>query len=58
MRKRTLPTVCAWCRKVRNSQGEWGEADMPDADGHAATHGICPACLDNATRATVAAVAP
>lgn len=57
MRESSLPTVCAWCRRVRNNQGEWNEHDRPELDSEIATHGICPTCLEKATaRATVATV--
>ena len=55
MKTPSLPTVCAWCRRVRSSQGEWSEPDLPELDGRIATHGICPTCLEKATaRATIA----
>lgn len=46
-----LPCVCAWCERTRTNAGRW-EATM-QADGHApeATHGICPECLAEETRA-------
>jgi len=56
MRNPTLATVCAWCRRVRDSRGEWTEADHPEAADRVATHGICPVCLENATRATLVTV--
>jgi hypothetical protein len=49
-----FPTVCAWCRRVRNPHGEWGEAEAEEA-GRVATHGICPDCLERAmSNATLA----
>jgi hypothetical protein len=39
-----LPTVCAWCERVRTGAGRWEKRE-----GHGpaseATHGICPDCL-------------
>lgn len=45
-RLRRLLRVCAWCRKVRDDQGEWLAveeffAQSPDLT---LTHGICPDC--------------
>ncbi len=57
MRESTLPTVCAWCRRVRDRLGEWCERDLPETAGRIATHGICPDCLESTTpRATLAKV--
>lgn len=41
-----LLSVCAWCGRVRDDQGDWKEAGA-DMNGHAGvkfTHGICPDC--------------
>lgn len=46
-----LPFVCAWCDRVRTSAGGWEEADVSFPDPAAATHGICPECLAEETRA-------
>ncbi len=45
MRSKALPTVCAWCERVRTSAGRWekGDGHLPAAGD--ATHGICPDCL-------------
>jgi hypothetical protein len=44
-----LPTVCAWCERVRDRAGRWERSDSePYADQ--ATHGICPECLAAQTR--------
>jgi hypothetical protein len=53
----SLPTVCAWCERVRTSAGRW--EDVGDADRKAAetTHGICPECLAEETRAATLAPA-
>ena len=50
---RSLITVCAWCKKTRNSEGVWRR---PQADGQAYTnadftHGICPACAEQSYNA-------
>ena len=41
------PTMCAWCRRVRDDQGQWRDHDELDtsrpADDY--THGICPSCM-------------
>jgi hypothetical protein len=46
-----LPFVCAWCERVRTSAGRWEEIEVSPADPPAATHGICPECLAEETRA-------
>ena len=38
--------ICAWCRKIRNDEGEWEQVEeyikrISDAD---LTHGVCPHC--------------
>lgn len=54
MRESALLTVCAWCRKMRDRLGEWCDHNLPEGVGRAATHGICPHCLETATaRATI-----
>ena len=47
----TLPTVCAWCERVRTSSGRWEEVGAGERDSDLATHGICPDCLAQETRA-------
>jgi hypothetical protein len=51
-----LPSVCAWCGRVRTSAGDWEEVDVSLVERAAATHGICPECLAVETRAAVAEV--
>jgi hypothetical protein len=46
-----LPCVCAWCERVRTSGGRWEEVDLSGPRPTEATHGICPECLAEATRA-------
>jgi len=43
----TLLPVCAWCKKVRDDQGYWGqvEAYITKSTGVATTGSICPGCL-------------
>jgi hypothetical protein len=49
-----LRFVCAWCQRVRTSQGRWERVDPSEARNSEASHGICPDCLDAETRAVVA----
>ena len=51
----TLPTVCAWCERVRTSSGRWEAAAAGERDSDLATHGICPDCLAEETRAAAVA---
>jgi hypothetical protein len=51
-----LPIVCAWCERVRTSAGRWEDVDEPRKSPAAATHGICPECLAEQTRAAWAEV--
>ena len=53
----TLPIVCAWCERVRTSAGRWEETDIAHRETGEATHGICPECLAQETRAAAAALA-
>ena len=46
-----LPIVCAWCERVRAGSGRWEAADFADREPAEATHGICPECLAQETRA-------
>ncbi len=39
-----LPTVCAWCDRVRTSPEHWEPTDVAPV-AERATHGICPECL-------------
>ena len=52
-----LPIVCAWCERVRTSAGRWEDADTSDREAAEATHGICPECLAEETRAAALALA-
>ena len=52
-----LPIVCAWCERVRTGAGCWEEADLTDREPAEATHGICPECLAEETRAATLALA-
>jgi hypothetical protein len=51
-----LPIVCAWCERVRTGAGRW-EDDVADREPAEATHGICPECLAEQTRAATLALA-
>jgi hypothetical protein len=53
----TLPIVCAWCQRVRTSAGRWEETDIAHREAGEATHGICPECLAQETRAAAVALA-
>lgn len=48
------PLLCAWCGRVRSSADRWEEGDLADLDATQATHGICPECLAEETRAACA----
>jgi hypothetical protein len=37
-------TLCAWCGRMRDSRGVWGNASSIKALEQA-THGICPECI-------------
>ena len=50
-----LPIVCAWCERVRTSAGRWEETDIAHREAGEATHGICPECLAEQTRAATLA---
>ncbi len=48
-----VSSVCAWCERTRNDEGEWsaiGGGGLAPLD---ATHGICPDCLERETRVAV-----
>ena len=53
MRPRFLPTVCAWCQRVRTSAGRWERREKGPSAAEA-THGICPECLAEVQHATSA----
>ncbi len=42
-----LLPICAWCRRVRDDKGYWGEVEsyLARRVGVDFTHGICPECL-------------
>ena len=37
-------TLCAWCGRMKDSDGFWGKASSKRALEQA-THGICPECM-------------
>ena len=45
-------TVCAWCKKTRDSEGAW-QQPQPTLHREEVTfsHGICPVCADRAYNA-------
>jgi len=53
----SLPIVCAWCERVRTGAGHWEDAANEDRELAEATHGICPECLTEQTRAATLALA-
>ena len=53
----SLPIVCAWCERVRTGAGRWEDAAIADRELAGATHGICPECLAEETRAATLALA-
>jgi GAF domain-containing protein len=42
-----LLPICAWCRRIRDDKGYWGEVEgyLARRAGADFTHGICPECL-------------
>ncbi|HXK12334.1 MAG TPA: hypothetical protein VMT70_22035 [Vicinamibacteria bacterium] len=56
MSSTTRLLLCAWCERVRSSGGRWEEQDLTQIDPAEATHGICPECLAEETRAASVAV--
>src|SRR6516162_8597915 len=46
-------TVCAWCKKTRDSEGAW-QQPQPTLHrvGVTFSHGICPVCADRAYKAS------
>ena len=48
-----LPCICAWCTRVRSDAGRWEECGAEEPFPPQATHGICPECLAEQTRAAV-----
>jgi hypothetical protein len=47
-RTRRMLCVCAWCGKVRRSNGKWEMPAIParETSRLALTHGICPVCVE------------
>ena len=43
-----LLPICAWCKRIRDDQGYWGEVEayLREHTGADFTHGICPDCLE------------
>jgi hypothetical protein len=50
---RRLITICAWCKKVRNSEGVWRrlQAQVQAYTNAEFTHGICPTCAEQSYNA-------
>ena len=46
-----LPIVCAWCERIRTGAGRWEDSGFANREPAGATHGICPECLAEETRA-------
>ena len=51
MNARPVAFVCAWCERVRTADGTWREWEEVGPAPAEATHGICPRCLAEQTRA-------
>jgi len=49
MKDLSLPTICAWCNRMRSQTGEWRFTERTELFLSPATHGICPDCLEVAT---------
>ena len=50
---RRLIIVCAWCNRVRDSEGVWQQSQV-DLQAHAKaalSHGICPPCAEQSYNA-------
>jgi hypothetical protein len=46
-------TVCAWCKKTRDSEGAWQQPQpMLHREGVTFSHGICPVCAKQAYNAS------
>jgi hypothetical protein len=43
---RRLITICAWCNKIRDSEGLWHRPQASLPKGVKFSHGICPECAD------------
>jgi GAF domain-containing protein len=43
-----LLPICAWCKRIRNDQGYWGQLEAYIREHTEAdfTHGICPECFE------------
>jgi hypothetical protein len=52
-RLRHLITICAWCNRVRDSEGLWQQAatDLQVSNRRRFSHGICPECAENSYNA-------
>ena len=45
-------TICAWCKKIRDSEGVWRQSQPTlNREGVTFSHGICPICADRAYNA-------
>jgi 5-methylcytosine-specific restriction endonuclease McrA len=53
----SLPFVCAWCERVRRPDHRWENASTADLQCPRVTHGICPDCLAEQTRAAAVTAA-
>jgi phosphoserine phosphatase RsbU/P len=55
-----LLPMCAWCKKVRDDQDYWQEVECYVAAHSEArfTHGICPACMEEAKAGLKAGLVP
>lgn len=42
--KGAITTLCAWCGRIKRSEGEWEPSLEAELDWNT-THGICPDCM-------------
>jgi hypothetical protein len=42
--KGSITTLCAWCGRIKRTEGEWESPVGMELDSNT-THGICPECI-------------
>ena len=49
---KSLLPMCAWCKKIRDTEGEWSsfEEYLAQHNKTQITHGMCPSCLSTAEK--------
>jgi len=57
LRLNGLLMVCAWCKKIRDEEGDWHRMERRHADKHSGrtSHGMCTECAGVLTRELEAA---